>query len=111
MESSKEHPTTTLHTGRSKKFEGRGIRTALVAIAVVAAAVGLASPAYARGGHGGSHGHGHGCYIAASGDCVQRPTRAPSRPPGATVQCADGAWSFSEHPSSSGTCHGHGGVS
>ncbi|PRI16601.1 hypothetical protein B2J96_05875 [Mycobacterium shigaense] len=83
----------------------------LVAIAVVVAAVGLASPAYARGGYGGGQGHGHGCYIAASGDCVQRPTTAPSRPPGATVQCADGAWSFSEHPSSGGTCHGHGGVS
>jgi hypothetical protein len=89
------------------------IRPALVAAAIVIAAVGWASPAYARGGNGGGSGGGHGgrCYTAASGDCVERPTRAPSRPPGATAQCVDGAWSFSENPYSGGTCHGHGGVS
>ncbi|MGO9155427.1 DUF3761 domain-containing protein [Mycobacterium sp.] len=44
------------------------------------------------------------------------PTRMPypqkggPQPPNATAQCADGSWSFSEHPYASGTCHGHGGV-
>ena len=49
-------------------------------------------------------------YIAASGDCVHDPEAASSPPPGATAQCADGKYSFSEHPHSGGTCHGHGGV-
>lgn len=35
---------------------------------------------------------------------------SPTQPPGATAQCADGSWSFSEHPHAGGTCHGHGGV-
>jgi hypothetical protein len=94
------------------------IRSVLLAAAIVVAVVGSASPAYARG-HGGSGGSGggaghndSGCYTAVSGDCVDRPTRTGdgSRPPGSTIQCADGSWSFSEHPSSGGTCHGHGGV-
>lgn len=107
------------------------VRSGLVAAAIVLAAVGSASPVYAKGGGGssgsgggshssggGSHSgggagrNGSGCYAAVSGDCVDRPARTGdgSRPPGATIQCADGSWSFSEHPSSGGTCHGHGGV-
>jgi hypothetical protein len=27
--------------------------------------------------------------------------------PGATVQCPDGCWSFSENPDEDWTCHGH----
>jgi len=83
------------------------IRRALITAAIVIAAIGSASPAYARGGHGGG-GHGGGCYRAASGDCVERPTWAPSRPPGAAAPCVDGTWSFSEHRS--GACSGRGGV-
>lgn len=49
-------------------------------------------------------------YTASSGDCVSRPISSPTQPHGATAQCADGTWSFSEHPYSGGTCHGHGGV-
>jgi hypothetical protein len=48
------------------------------------------------------------CYSASSGDCVPDPTQGPAAPPGATAQCRDGDWSFSEHHS--GTCSGHGGV-
>jgi Protein of unknown function (DUF3761) len=78
----------------------------------VSVTAGYAERGGGRGGSGGSSGgHGGGCYTAKSVDCVERPTRAPSRPPGATAQCVDGAWSFSEHPDSGGTCHGHGGVS
>lgn len=49
-----------------------------------------------------------GYYKAASGNCVHRPVcNVTSRPPGATVQCPDGCWSFSEHPDDDNTCHGH----
>ena len=78
------------------------LRATLIAAAIATAATGSASPASAEPG---------GCYIAASGDCVSRPEYSPSGPPpGATAQCVDGTYSFSEHPYSGGTCHGHGGV-
>jgi hypothetical protein len=49
-----------------------------------------------------------GYYKAASGDCVHRPIcNVPTQPPGATIQCPDGCWSFSEHPNEDYTCHGH----
>jgi Protein of unknown function (DUF3761) len=79
------------------------LRATLIAAAITAASVGLASPAYSRPSPGG-------CYIASSGDCVPYPQQGGPQPPGATAQCADGSWSFSEHPHASGTCHGHGGV-
>jgi hypothetical protein len=49
-------------------------------------------------------------YVASSGDCVHDPESASTPPPGATARCRDGDYSFSEHPYSGGTCHGHGGV-
>ncbi|MGZ4565056.1 MAG: DUF3761 domain-containing protein [Mycobacterium sp.] len=67
---------------------------------MAAASGGLAAPAYAS----------PGCYIASSGDCVPYPQHGGLQPQGATAQCADGSWSFSEHPHATGTCHGHGGV-
>ncbi|ARV82560.1 DUF3761 domain-containing protein [Mycobacterium intracellulare] len=51
-----------------------------------------------------------GYYKAASGQCVHRPICAPAPPPGATAQCADGCYSFSENPDEDDTCHGRGGV-
>jgi hypothetical protein len=47
-------------------------------------------------------------YRNSNGNCVHRPEQAPARPAGATAQCADGAYSFSQHRQ--GTCSGHGGV-
>jgi len=47
-------------------------------------------------------------YVNVDGNVVQAPVEAPSAPPGATAQCNDGTWSFSQHRS--GTCSGHGGV-
>ena len=79
------------------------IRAAVVAVAITTVSVGLAAPAYSKPSPGG-------CYIAESGDCVPYPQQGGSQPPGATAQCADGSWSFSEHPYASGTCNGHGGV-
>jgi len=72
------------------------------AAAIVAAAIGFASPADST--------PDGGCYIASSGDCVPYPQQGGPQPPGATALCRDGSWSFSEHPHASGTCHGHGGV-
>jgi hypothetical protein len=51
-----------------------------------------------------------GYYKAASGDCVHHPVCTSAPPPGATAQCADGCYSFSEDPSEDDTCHGRGGV-
>jgi Protein of unknown function (DUF3761) len=56
---------------------------------------------------------GEGSYQNSSGNCVPDPTQPnpsqpPTPPPGATAQCRDGDWSFSQHRS--GTCSGHGGV-
>ncbi|WP_349256069.1 DUF3761 domain-containing protein [Sphingomonas sp.] len=49
-----------------------------------------------------------GYYTARSGDRVRRPVRAARPPAGASAQCRDGSWSFSE--SRRGTCSWHGGV-
>jgi hypothetical protein len=51
---------------------------------------------------------GSNTYVNSSGNCVQRPTAAPQQPAGATAQCVDGSYSFSQHRS--GTCSYHGGV-
>lgn len=47
-------------------------------------------------------------YTNVDGDQVHVPVQAPSAPAGATAQCRDGSWSFSQHHS--GTCSHHGGV-
>ncbi|MQY21080.1 DUF3761 domain-containing protein [Nocardia macrotermitis] len=49
-------------------------------------------------------------YQNSSGNCIPRPEAAPdgSAPAGATAQCRDGEYSFSQHRR--GTCSGHGGV-
>jgi len=48
-------------------------------------------------------------YVNSEGDTVCSPETAPSAPAGATAQCADGTYSFSENHR--GTCSHHGGVS
>lgn len=53
--------------------------------------------------------YGSEYYTARSGHSVHRPVRANSAPAGASAQCGDGSWSFSE--SRRGTCSHHGGVS
>ncbi len=51
---------------------------------------------------------GPGDYRNVDGNCVQRPTHTATAPPGATAQCRDGSYSFSQHRQ--GTCSGHDGV-
>ncbi len=47
-------------------------------------------------------------YINSDGNYVQSPVHADAPPAGATAQCGDGSYSFSQHRS--GTCSHHGGV-
>jgi hypothetical protein len=51
---------------------------------------------------------GSDTYVNSRGNCVQRPRTAPSVPAGASAQCRDGTYSFSQ--SRRGTCSHHGGV-
>jgi hypothetical protein len=51
----------------------------------------------------------NGTYVNSAGNTVCKPEESPSGPPaGATAECTDGTYSFSE--SRSGTCSSHGGV-
>ena len=47
-------------------------------------------------------------YINRNGKRVKSPVRSPFVPAGATAQCRDGSWSFSQHRQ--GTCSHHAGV-
>ena len=51
----------------------------------------------------------NGTYVNTYGNTVCRPYSSPSAPAGASAQCSDGSYSFSQ--SRSGTCSHHGGVS
>ncbi len=52
----------------------------------------------------------HGSYVNRSGSVVHRPahSKTGAAPDGATAQCRDGSYSFSQHRR--GTCSHHGGV-
>lgn len=50
----------------------------------------------------------NGTYVNSAGNTVCSPYNSPSAPAGATAQCVDGTYSFSQ--SRSGTCSHHGGV-
>jgi hypothetical protein len=50
----------------------------------------------------------NGTYVNAYGNTVCSPYSAPSAPAGATAQCLDGTYGFSQ--THSGTCSHHGGV-
>lgn len=50
----------------------------------------------------------NGTYTNSKGNDVPRPYIAPSIPVGATAQCRDGSYSFSQ--SRRGTCSSHGGI-
>jgi len=49
-----------------------------------------------------------GTYMNSKGETTKRPENCSSAPQGATAQCRDGSYSFSQ--SRSGTCSHHGGV-
>jgi hypothetical protein len=66
-----------------------------------------AAPATTANGAGGGV-CGSDEYRNVDGNCIPRPTQADAAPPGATAECKDGTYSFSQHRS--GTCSHHGGV-
>jgi hypothetical protein len=49
-----------------------------------------------------------GTYVNGQGQTVKRPENCSAAPQGATAQCADGTYSFSQ--SRKGTCSHHGGI-
>ena len=51
----------------------------------------------------------NGTYVNTAGNTVCSPYSSPTTPAGATAQCVDGTYSFSQ--SHRGTCSHHGGVS
>src|SRR5579864_8069774 len=50
----------------------------------------------------------NGTYVNSKGQTVSRPENCSAAPKGATAQCRDGSYSFSQ--SRRGTCSHHGGV-
>jgi hypothetical protein len=50
----------------------------------------------------------NGTYVNSKGETVKRPENCSGAPQGATAQCRDGSYSFSQ--SRRGTCSHHGGV-
>ena len=50
----------------------------------------------------------NGTYVNSKGETVKRPENCSTAPEGATAQCRDGSYSFSQ--SRRGTCSHHGGV-
>lgn len=50
----------------------------------------------------------NGTYVNSKGQTVQRPENCSGTPKGATAECRDGSYSFSQ--SRRGTCSHHGGV-
>jgi|GEM_PF-3201779 len=84
---------------------------AAVIVGAVVGSVWAASDAYQRPGVGytaSSSERSSDYYVNVSGNLVHRPMFSATQPPGATAQCADGSWSFSQHRR--GTCNYHGGV-
>ena len=65
------------------------------------------APLEARGHY--SSACGADTYVNSRGNCVRRPVASSSVPAGASAQCGDGTYSFSQ--SRRGTCSHHGGVS
>lgn len=51
---------------------------------------------------------GSGTYINSDGNCIPVPTHSSTVPIGASAQCSDGSYSYSQHRQ--GTCSHHGGV-
>ena len=82
---------------------------ALAAIALLISAAPAMAQNWASPGQPGACGY----YISRSGHAVPRPcgdARYQSPPPGSTAICADGTYSYSQHPHAPGTCSHHGGV-
>src|SRR4051812_44399299 len=90
--------------------DGKVLRTSLFALMVAAGSIGLHAPAlYAKQATSATCVNA-GSYTNVNGKAVLRPEqcKGPSVPAGASAQCRDGSFSFSQNHR--GTCSGHGGV-
>jgi len=86
-----------------------GIALALAPCLTLAAPALLASATAAEARSKYASSCGSESYINSRGNCVHRPVASPRVPAGASAQCRDGTYSFSQ--SRRGTCSHHGGVS
>jgi hypothetical protein len=84
------------------------MRKAILAIAALAMSVPVVSFVVPTTAALAFQGCGAGSYVNSRGHCVPRPRQADRPPAGATAQCRDGTYSFSENHR--GTCSHHGGV-
>jgi hypothetical protein len=88
------------------------LRTILTALAVFAITAGGAEARRHAGAYHAYRSHTYSpsvdTYTNVSGHHVHRPVYAAQAPRGASAQCRDGSYSFSEH--ARGTCSHHGGV-
>jgi resuscitation-promoting factor RpfB len=66
------------------------------------------APATTSSTHGKVNCTSNGTYVNSAGQTVKRPENCSGAPQGATAQCRDGTYSFSQ--SRRGTCSHHGGV-
>src|SRR5271157_1327664 len=72
------------------------------------AGVGSSNTAQTKGQQAQPNCTNNGTYTNSQGQTVPRPQNCSGPPKGATAQCRDGSYSFSQ--SRSGTCSHHGGV-
>ncbi|GJH30224.1 DUF3761 domain-containing protein [Caballeronia novacaledonica] len=101
-----------------KRHASMSVLRAFAVTALIAASVVCPPSAFAyRGNHyqyqpqpDESDLDNHGHYVNHDGNVIHSPahTRSGTVPTGATAQCRDGSYSFSQHHS--GTCSRHGGV-
>jgi len=81
-------------------------------LAFVLLALSASNPSFTRPPSASTQPTGGVCgteeYRNVSGNCIHRPMRSSTVPQGATAQCRDGTYSFSQHRR--GTCSYHGGV-
>jgi hypothetical protein len=86
------------------------LRKIVTALAVLSVTAGVAEARGHGGGHSYSRSYSHSShtYTNVSGHRVHSPVYASRAPAGASAQCRDGSYSFSEH--ARGTCSHHGGV-
>jgi hypothetical protein len=86
----------------------RHILAAMLAVATPAVASSVAVTVAVTPVAAQARGCGSGYYLNSRGNCVPRPVQSSTVPEGATAQCRDGSYSFSQ--SRRGTCSHHGGV-
>ena len=93
---------------RIRRLDFEAMSKPHLALAVIALLVSAAAPVMAQSsGSYDQQAGACGYYVNSSGRQVPRPCQTAN---GATALCADGRYSYSEHPYAPKTCSYHGGV-